>query len=127
VWRRQKRLAAEPFSRANLFQPEKFHGFEETFRKTVMKRLEALRSWQLASGKKTVRVELESEVKVVMLEMLVKNFFGGRVSCEELRGRYVPAVAMLIDHMISDTVAPRTMALWGMIGRPQGDLEKGEH
>ena len=27
VWRRQKRLSTEPFSRSNLFQPEKFHGF----------------------------------------------------------------------------------------------------
>jgi hypothetical protein len=55
VWRRQKRLSAEPFSRSNLFQPEKFHGFEQTFRETVAKRLEALRSRQLATGKKTVR------------------------------------------------------------------------
>ncbi len=26
TWRRQKKLSAEPFSRSNLFQPEKFHG-----------------------------------------------------------------------------------------------------
>jgi cytochrome P450 len=114
VWRRQKRLAAEPFSRGNLFQPEKFHGFEETFRETVSKRLDALRSRQLATGKKIIRVELESEVKVVMLEMLVNNFFGGHVSYEELRDRYVPAIVMLIDHMISDTVAHRTLGFLGM-------------
>jgi cytochrome P450 len=114
VWRRQKRLATEPFSRTNLFQPEKFQGFEQTFRETVAKRLEALRARQLATGKKTVRVELESEVKVVMLEMLVNNFFGGHVAYEELRDRYVPAIVMLIDHMVSDTVAPRTLALLGM-------------
>jgi cytochrome P450 len=110
VWRRQKRLAAEPFSKANLFQPEKFHGFEQTFRETVTKRLEAMRAQQLATGRKSVRVELESEIKVVMLEMLVNNFFGGRVGYEELRDRYVPAIVMLIDHMVSDTVAPRTLA-----------------
>jgi len=111
VWRRQKRLSAEPFSRANLFQPEKFHGFEETFRKTVAVRLEALRSLQQASGKKVSRIHLEPEIKVVMLEMLVNNFFGGNVSENELRNRFVPALEMLIDHMISDTVAPNTLAI----------------
>ena len=112
LWRRQKRLSAEPFSRANLFQPEKFHGFEQTFRQTVAERLEALRSLQRASGKKVSRLQLESEIKVVMLEMLVNNFFGGSVTESELRNRYVPALEMLIDHMISDTVAPRTLAIY---------------
>ena len=111
TWRRQKRMSAEPFSRANLFQPEKFHGFEQIFRKTVAERLEALRSLQQASGKKVSRIQLEPEIKVVMLEMLVNNFFGGNVSEKELRNRFVPALEMLIDHMISDTVAPVTLAL----------------
>jgi len=52
IWRRQKKLSAEPFSRANLFQPEKFHGFEQTFRKTVAERLESLRSRQRATARK---------------------------------------------------------------------------
>ena len=114
VWRRQKRLSAEPFSRANLFQPEKFHGFEQTFRKTVAERIEALRARQQASGKRTTRIELESEIKVVMLEMLVNNFFGGSVPHEELRDRFVPALGSLIDHMVSDTVAPMTLGLLRM-------------
>lgn len=115
VWRRQKRLSAEPFSRSNLFQPEKFHGFEQTFRKTVAERLGALRSHQVATGKKVIRIELESEIKVVMLEMLVNNFFGARVSYEELRDRFVPALVLLIDHMVSDTVAPITQALYRLL------------
>lgn len=106
IWRRQKRLAAEPFSRSNLFQPEKFHGFEQTFRKTVAERLAALHSLHEASGKKVVRIKFEPEIKVVMLEMLVNNFFGARVSAAELRERFVPSIEMLIDHMIIDTVAP---------------------
>lgn len=106
TWRRQKRLSAEPFSRSNLFQPEKFHGFEQTFRQTVAERLGVLRSHQQASGKKVIRIELETEIKVVMLEMLVNNFFGGRVSYAELRERFVPALVLLIDHMVSDTVIP---------------------
>ncbi|MDB6019768.1 MAG: cypX [Pedosphaera sp.] len=115
TWRRQKRLSAEPFSRSNLFQPEKFHGFEQTFRKTVAERLETLRSHQQASGQKTSRIQLEPEIKVVMLEMLVNNFFGGHVSEKELRNRFVPAIEMLIDHMISDTVAPVSLALFRML------------
>jgi cytochrome P450 len=111
VWRRQKRLSAEPFSRANLFQPEKFHGFEQTFRNTVAARLETLRAHQQASGQPVTRLQLEPEIKVLMLEMLVNNFFGGSVSQNELRHRFVPALEMLIDHMISDTVAPATLAI----------------
>ena len=115
VWLRQKRLSAQPFSRSNLFQPEKFHGFEQTFRKTVAERLNALRSRQQASGEKVSRIELEPEIKVVMLEMLVNNFFGGRVSYQELRERFVPALELLIDHMVSDTVAPISLALCRMV------------
>src|ERR1041385_2122667 len=85
TWRRQKPLSAAPFSRSNLFQPEKFHGFEQTFRKTVAERLEALRSRQRASGKKMIRIELDPEIDVVMLDMLVNSFFGGGVSYEETR------------------------------------------
>ena len=50
-----------------------------------------------------------------MLEMLVNNFFGGSVSEKELRNRFVPALEMLIDHMISDTVAPVSLALGRML------------
>jgi len=106
VWRRQKTLSIDPFSRSNLFQPEKFHGFEQTFRQTVAKRLEALRSLQQVSGSKVTRIQLEPEIKVVMLEMLVNNFFGGCVSDQELRERFVPALELLIDHMVNDTVDP---------------------
>ncbi|MEX2049007.1 MAG: cytochrome P450 [Gemmatimonadota bacterium] len=104
LWRRQKKLAAPSFSRSNLFQPEKFHDFEQTFRETVVERLEVLRARQMASGERTTRVPLEPEIQVVMLEMLVNNFFGGAVEYEELRDRYVPAIVMLIDHMVTDTV-----------------------
>lgn len=115
LWRRQKRLSAEPFSRSNLFQPEKFHGFEQTFRRTVAERIDALRAHQRTSGQKVIRIRLEAEIKTVMLEMLVNNFFGGKVSCEELRHRYVPALESLIDHMVSDTVAPVSQALCRML------------
>jgi cytochrome P450 len=117
LWRRQKKLAAPPFSRTNLFQPEKFHDFERTFRKTVAARLERLRALQKSSGEPRTRIRLEPEIGVVMLEMLVNNFFGGRVSYEELRDRYVPAVVGLIDHMIRDTVGRRLRKLIQPPGR----------
>ena len=104
LWRKQKKLAAPPFSRSKLFQPERFHEFEQTFRKTVTERLEALRIRQETTGQRITRIELEPEISVVMLEMLVNNFFGGCVSYEELRDRFVPALARLIDYMVHDTV-----------------------
>lgn len=105
LWRRQKQLAAPSFSRSNLFQPEKFHEFELTFRATVAKRLELLRFRQQATGQRVTRVALEPEIAVVMLEMLVNNFFGGSVSYEELRDRFVPSLACCIEHMVHDTIA----------------------
>jgi cytochrome P450 len=110
LWRHQKRLAASPFSHSSLFQPEKFHDFEQTFRKTVAERLAALRARQAATGERVTRVQLEPEINAVMLEMLVNNFFGGSVPYEELRGRYVPAMTGLIAHMVSDTIGRRLRA-----------------
>lgn len=104
LWRHQKRLAAPSFSHSSLFQPEKFHEFERTFRATVAQRLEALRARQLATGEQVTRVALEPEIGVVMLEMLVNNFFGGSVSSDELRSRFVPSLMGLIEYMVRDTV-----------------------
>ncbi len=110
LWRRQKLLAAPGFSRSNLFQPEKFHDFEQTFRRTVATRLDALRARQLATGQRITRIALEPEIATVMLEMLVNNFFGGSVSYRELRERYVPALLRCIDQMVRDTIAHRMRA-----------------
>ena len=115
LWRKQKQLAAPGFSRSNLFQPEKFHDFEVTFRKTVVQRLDALSERQAATGERVTRIALEPEIIVVMLEMLVNNFFGGRVSYEELRDRFVPAISYSIDHMVRDTVAHRLRAPFDII------------
>ena len=106
-WRHQKQLAAPPFSRSNLFQPEKFHDFEVTFRKTVVQRMEAMRARLAITGRRSVRIPLEPEISVVMLEMLLNNFFGGSVSYDELRDHYVPALTYSIEHMIADTMAHR--------------------
>jgi cytochrome P450 len=124
VWHRQKRLVAEPFSRSNLFEPETFHGFEATFRATVHERLEALRFRQRDRGESVTRIALEPEIKGVVLEMLVNNFFGGTVGQEELRARFVPALEGLIDSMVVDTIASRLRALGAWLTGRRGDLRR---
>lgn len=106
-WKRQRKLAASPFGKTTLFQPEMFHEFEETFRETVQQRIDALRSYLQESGETEYRVQLEPEVKTVMLEMLANNFFGAEISYQELREVYVPAIERVIDHIVSDTVMNR--------------------
>jgi cytochrome P450 len=111
LWRRQKKVSAAPFSRTNLFQDVEFHAFETTFRKTIHERLAALAARQAATGETSVRIPLEPEIKAVMLEMLVNNFFGGRVPYAELRDRYAPSLTRLIDFMVTDTVMHHARAL----------------
>ena len=104
MWRRQRKIAASPFGKTTLFQPEMFHEFEVTFRHTVAERLNALRSHLKNSGLAKAQVKLEPEIKTVMLEMLTNNFFGAQVPYDELRNLYVPALERLIDHIVRDTV-----------------------
>ncbi|MEM9083394.1 MAG: cytochrome P450, partial [Planctomycetota bacterium] len=99
----QKKLSTPPFARTSLFQPERFHEFEETFRATVAQRLERVRSLISESGG-PLEVQLEIEIKAIMLEMLVNNFFGASVAYEDIRERYVPALDRVIDHIVLDTV-----------------------
>ena len=110
LWRRQKKLAAPAFTHSTLFQPERFGEFEETFRHTVRQRLEALRKRQRDTGQFVTRTDLEPEISILMLEMLVNNFFGGEVRFEQLRDRYVPALARLIDDMVTDTMRPAAVS-----------------
>ena len=109
TWKRQKRLSTPPFGRTTLFQPEQFQEFAETFRHTVRERLDALRKRLERDGLPTagpaqVRVQLEPEIKAVMLEMLVNNFFGADVPYEQIRNRYVPALDRVIEFIVVDTV-----------------------
>ncbi|QDT52694.1 Pentalenene oxygenase [Caulifigura coniformis] len=104
VWRRQRKIAAPPFGKTTLFQPERFHEFEATFRQTIRKRLGVLRDHLASTGKPTAIVSLEPEIKVVMLELLTNNFFGTEIGYDELRSNYVPAIERMIDHIVRDTV-----------------------
>jgi len=114
LWRMQRKLAASPFGKTTLFQPETFHEFEETFRHTVAHRLDALRQRLAMSGQTRVQISLEPEIKTVMLEMLANNFFGAELPYEELRNRYVPALERVIARIVRDTV---TNKLGGPLSR----------
>ncbi len=103
LWRRQRKLAAAPFGKTSLFQPERFEEFEQTFRATVRKRLKKLYELTQQSGP-DVYVALEPEIKPIMLELLSCNFFGAEVSYQQIADRYVPAMDRVIDRMVSDTV-----------------------
>lgn len=104
-WKHQKRLATPPFARTSLFQPEAFQEFEQTFRETARARLGALRARAGRGG--TLELRLEPEIKAIMLEMLVNNFFGAALSYDEIRERHVPALERVVDHIVRDTVMRR--------------------
>jgi len=104
LWRRQRKLAASPFGKTTLFQPENFQEFADTFRQTVTQRLEVLRDHLASTGQQRVRIALEPEIKAVMLELLTNKFFGAQLGYAELRERYVPALERVIDHIVRDTV-----------------------
>jgi len=103
-WRTQRKLAASPFGKTTLFQPEMFQEFAATFRTMVSQRLDVLRRHLQESGQRSVRLAMEPEIKAVMLEMLTNNFFGAQIEYEELRNRHVPALERVIDHIVRDTV-----------------------
>ena len=85
-----------------LFQPEQFHEFAETFRHTVGSGWTCCRARWSGRGRRCV--QLEPEIKAVMLEMLANNFFGAEIPYDEIRNRYVPALERVIDHIVRDTV-----------------------
>jgi len=125
-WRIQKKLAAPSFGKSKLFQPEKFGEFEQTFRVTAANRLDVLRQLQSESGEAVTRVSLEPEVNIIMLEMLINNFFGASISYEDLRDRYVPSLTLLIDHMVSDTVGHHIHRLINIFGSKNRQLKQAQ-
>lgn len=106
-WRRHKKIAAPGFAAPALFQPEVFHEFEQTFRTTVGQRLDAFGARHHSVHPDGVEIQLETEISAVMLEMIVNNFFGGKVPYDEVRNRYVPSIHALIRHMVRDTIGLR--------------------
>lgn len=104
LWRTQRKASAAPFGKTALFQIDIFCDFQETFRSTTMQRLTALRKHMLETGATSLQIQVEPEIKTLMLEMLVQCFFGTTIDYQELREKYVPALEHAIDHIVRDTV-----------------------
>lgn len=117
LWRKQRKSAAAPFGKTSLFQPELFHGFAETFRISVRRRLEALRQHLQSTHERSLQIAVEPEIKALMLEMLVQCFFGADVPYEQLRNIHVPALERVIDHIVRDTVTNRLGLPVSMLAR----------
>ncbi|MCA9280261.1 MAG: cytochrome P450 [Phycisphaeraceae bacterium] len=107
-WKAQKRMAAPPFSRSTLYQPEVFSEFADTFRHTAVERLKLVRQRVEQHGDPTLRVTLDIEIKAVMLDMLVNSFFGASVDPQSIREREVPALDHFIDRIVRDTVMTKS-------------------
>ncbi|MDB5319406.1 MAG: cypX, partial [Phycisphaerales bacterium] len=114
-WRRQRKMAAAPFGKTKIFQLDRFHEFEETFRRTATARIGALRQRLESGGEKRLTICIEPEVKVIMLEMLTNNFFGAKISHDELRTEYMPALERIIEHIVRDTIFGQLAVVgWGV-------------
>lgn len=112
IWRAQKKISAPPFGKTTLFHPEQFQAFAATFRHTVELRLEALNNY-LEKNNSPARIELEPEIKAVLLEMLVNNFFGLEIPYDEIRNKYVGALERMVSHIVRDTVINKLgIPLW---------------
>jgi cytochrome P450 len=103
TWKKQKRLSTPPFSRAALFQPEQFEQFAATFRRMAAQRIDTLLR-HVGDSPHPIQIQLEPEIKAVMLEMLTNNFFGAQIPAPKIRYHYVPALERVVDHIIRDTI-----------------------
>ncbi|MEQ9406374.1 MAG: cytochrome P450 [Fuerstiella sp.] len=106
-WRQQRKVSASPFGKTALFQVDVFFEFEDSFRNTVRQRLAVLRQHLLQTDSSRLQIAVEPEIKALMLEMLVKCFFGTSIDYQELREIYVPALERVIEHIVRDTVTNR--------------------
>lgn len=107
MWRRQRKASAAPFGKTALFADDVFRDFEDVFRGTVQQRLMVLRGHLLQTGSSRQQVAVEPEIKALMLEMLVRCFFGAQIAYDQLRNEYVPTLERVVDRIVRDTVLSR--------------------
>ena len=106
-WRSHRKASSRAFGKTALFQPNVFEAFEQTFRDNVVDRISALKSHLQETGQSEIEIRLEPEIKCIMLEMLLHNFFGAHVAREDLQTRYIPAIDRIIEHIVRDTIEHR--------------------
>lgn len=125
-WRQHRQASSKPFGKTALFREEIFAEFEETFRQTVAERIALLRAHLAQVGKAEIEIQLEPEIKGIMMEMLLKNFFGATLDREEIRDCYIPAIDRIIEHIVRDTVEHRFRILPRIRRRSAGPGELQE-
>ncbi len=75
LWRRHRKASAAPFGKTALFQADVFFQFQRTFRNTAAERMFALWRHLLETGQSQLVIQVEPEIKSLMLEMLIACFF----------------------------------------------------
>ena len=103
-WQTHRKASAKAFGKTSLFTDQVFESFEQTFRNNVEQRINELKRYFEASGDNEVELALEPEIKCIMMEMLLFNFFGAEVDPTEIREKYIPAIDKVIEHIVRDTI-----------------------
>ncbi len=105
VWRKHKGAVARPFGTRAVQTPEVFKDLEKTIRKAVEPTLDELVERVRKSPTNTHRIQLETDIKALMLTLLVHILFGSDIPSDELRTRYLPAIERVIEYILFDTIA----------------------
>ena len=103
-WKTHRNASAKAFGKTSLFNDDVFKSFEQTFRNNLGKRLATLRQYLERTGETEIEIALEPEIKCIMMEMLLFNFFGAEVDPIDIRRRYIPAIDKVIAHIVRDTI-----------------------
>ena len=103
-WQTHRKASAKAFGKTSLFTDEVFEKFEHTFRNNVEQRIGELEYYFEANTTSEIELTLEPEIKCIMMEMLLFNFFGAKVDARDVRERYIPAIDRIIDHIVRDTI-----------------------
>ena len=103
-WQTHRKASAKAFGKTSLFTDAVFENFEQTFRNNVEQRLDELKQHFESSGTTEVEIALEPEIKCIMMEMLLFNFFGAKIDPAEVREKYIPAIDTVIEHIVRDTI-----------------------
>lgn len=105
IWRQHRAAAARPFGATAMLTPETFRHMEQAIRRAVEPQLDEFIERARLTPQRAQRMQLEPDIKAVMLNVLVNVLFGSDVPHEELRTRYLPAIERVIRYILVDTVA----------------------
>lgn len=104
LWKRHRAAMARPFGVGAVLTPEVYAGIERSVKRAVEPALERIARRVAASPDGTCRMRLEPDIQAAMLAVLVNVLFGAEVPNDEIRERYLPAIARVIRYILVDTV-----------------------